>query len=287
MPRRTASSSSAALQPVEPSPPDRPEAPERPGYRVEALAKGLRILSLFDEQHPSWRVSDLATVTGLPMPTVYRVVMTLASEGYLDHLPTGDYRPGVRTLTLGTAALRSLDFVSIATPKLRDLGQRTGETVNLAVLNGDRVLYLVRLRNSDLVTANIQVGSTLPAVHTSIGKLLLAHLSEADLEARISDASFSANSGPNAKVSLAELRTELGPIRDQGWAMQDEELAYGLRSVAGPVTGPDGRVLAGVNLAVQARDWSTQRIIRELKPAVLATCAEISGLLSDTNVSVL
>jgi IclR family pca regulon transcriptional regulator len=286
MPRRTASSSSAALQPVDPSPdsPDRPESPERPGYRVEALAKGLRILSLFDEQHPSWRVSDLATVTGLPMPTVYRVVMTLASEGYLDHLPTGDYRPGVRTLTLGTAALRSLDFVSIATPKLRDLGQRTGETVNLAVLNGDRVLYLVRLRNSDLVTANIQVGSTLPAVHTSIGKLLLAHLSEADLEARITDASFAANSGPNAKLSLAELRAELGPIRDQGWAIQDEELAHGLRSVAGPVTGPDGRVLAGVNLAVQARDWSTQRIIRELKPAVLATCAEISGLLSDTNV---
>jgi IclR family pca regulon transcriptional regulator len=286
MPRRTASSSSAALQPVDPSPdsPDRPESPDRPGYRVEALAKGLRILSLFDEQHPSWRVSDLATVTGLPMPTVYRVVMTLASEGYLDHLPTGDYRPGVRTLTLGTAALRSLDFVSIATPKLRDLGQRTGETVNLAVLNGDRVLYLVRLRNSDLVTANIQVGSTLPAVHTSIGKLLLAHLSEADLEARITDASFAANSGPNAKLSLAELRAELGPIRDQGWAIQDEELAHGLRSVAGPVTGPDGRVLAGVNLAVQARDWSTQRIIRELKPAVLATCAEISGLLSDTNV---
>jgi IclR family pca regulon transcriptional regulator len=293
MPRRTASSSSAALAPVEPSAdaespdrPEAPEAPERPGYRVEALAKGLRILSLFDEQHPSWRVSDLATVTGLPMPTVYRVVMTLASEGYLDHLPTGDYRPGVRTLTLGTAALRSLDFVSIATPKLRELGDRTGETVNLAVLTGDRVLYLVRLRNSDLVTANIQVGSTLPAVHTSIGKLLLAHLDGSELEARITDTSFAANSGPNAKVSLAELRAELTVIRDQGWAMQDEELAYGLRSVAGPVTGPGGRVLGGVNLAVQARDWSTQRMIRELKPAVLATCAEISGLLSDTNASV-
>ena len=292
MPRRTASSSSAALEPAEPSPsspdsPDRPEAPERPGYRVEALAKGLRILSLFDEQHPSWRVSDLATVTGLPMPTVYRVVMTLASEGYLDHLPTGDYRPGVRTLTLGTAALRSLDFVSIATPKLRELGQRTGETVNLAVLNGDRVLYLIRLRNSDLVTANIQVGSTLPAVHTSIGKLLLAHLDDADLQSRITDASFAANSGPNAKVSLAELRQELRTIREQDWAMQDEELAYGLRSVAGPITSPDGRVVAGVNVAVQARDWSTQRIIRELRPDVLATCAEISGLLSDTNAGAL
>src|SRR5580658_370730 len=283
MPRRTASSSSAALR----SAPAAADPPERPEYRVEALAKGLRILSLFDEQRPTWRVSDLATAAGLPMPTVYRVVMTLASEGYLDHLPNGDYRPGVRTLTLGTAALRSLDLVAIATPKLTELGERTGETVNLAVLTGDRVLYLVRLRNSDLVTANIQVGSTLPAVHASIGKLLLAFLDEADLEARITDASFSASSGPNAKLSLAELREELRAIREQGWAMQDEELAYGLRSVAGPVTGPDGRVLAGVNLAVQARDWSTQRIIRELKPAVLATCAEISGLLSDTNVGVL
>jgi len=280
MPRRVASSSSAALAP------DQQENHERPGYRVEALAKGLRILALFNEQRPSWRVSDLAAAAGMPMPTVYRVVMTLASEGYLDHLPNGDYRPGVRTLTLGTAALRSLDLVAIATPKLTGLGQRTGETVNLAVLTGDRVLYLIRLRNSDLVTANIQVGSTLPAVHTSIGKLLLAHLDEADLEARITDASFSANSGPNAKVSLDELREELRTIRDQGWAMQDEELAYGLRSVAAPITGPDGRVVAGVNVAVQARDWSTQRIVRELRPAVLATCAEISGLLSDTNARV-
>jgi len=279
MPRRSASSSSATLRPASAA----AESGERPEYRVEALAKGLRILSLFDEQRPSWRVSDLAAAAGLPMPTVYRVVMTLASEGYLDHLPNGDYRPGVRTLTLGMAALRSLDLVAIATPKLQALGERTGETVNLAVLSGDRVLYLIRLRNSDLVTANIQVGSTLPAVHTSIGKLLLAYLDEADLASRITEASFSANSGPNAKLSLAELGEELRAIRDQGWAMQDEELAYGLRSVAGPVTGPDGRVLAGVNLAVQARDWSTQRIIRELRPAVLATCAEISGLLSDTN----
>jgi IclR family pca regulon transcriptional regulator len=217
------------------------------------------------------------------MPTVYRVVMTLAAEGYLDHLPNGDYRPGVRTLTLGTAALRSLDLVAIAAPRLRELGDRTGETVNLAVLSGDRVLYLIRLRNSDLVTANIQVGSTLPAVHTSIGKLLLAHLDEADLAARITDASFAANSGPNAKLSLAELHEELTAIRGQGWAMQDEELAYGLRSVAGPIISPDGRVLAGVNLAVQAQDWSSQRIVRELKPAVLAACADISALLSDAN----
>jgi IclR family pca regulon transcriptional regulator len=251
---------------------------EKPEYRVEALAKGLRLLSLFDEQRPTWRVSDLAVAAGLPMPTVYRVVMTLTAEGYLDHLPGGEYRPGVRTLTLGGAALRSLDLVALATPRLQRLGEATGETVNLAVLTGDRVLYLIRLRNSDLVTANIQVGSTLPAVHTSIGKLMLAGLDEAELHERITDTSFPGQHGPNAKLSLDELRQELAQIREQGWAVQDEELAHGLRSVAGPITGTGGRVIAGVNLAVQARDWSTQRIVRELKPVLLETCAEISQL---------
>jgi IclR family pca regulon transcriptional regulator len=253
---------------------------EKPEYRVEALAKGLRLLSLFDEQRPTWRVTDLASESGLPMPTVYRVVQTLTAEGYLDHLPNGDYRPGVKTLTLGTAALRSLDLVALATPKLQRLGEATGETVNLAVLREDRVLYLVRLRNSDLVTANIQVGSTLPAVTTSIGKLLLAHLDDADLRSRITNESFSTQHGPNAKVSLEELQEEFEQIRTTGWSLQDEELAYGLRSIAAPVTGGDGGVVAGVNLAVQARDWSTQRIVRELRPALLDTCGEISSLLA-------
>ena len=256
---------------------------EKPEYRVEALAKGLRLLSLFDEQRPTWRVSDLAVAAGLPMPTVYRVVMTLTAEGYLDHLPGGEYRPGVRTLTLGGAALRSLDLVALATPRLQRLGEATGETVNLAVLTGDRVLYLVRLRNSDLVTANIQVGSTLPAVHTSIGKLMLAGLDETELHERITETSFPGQHGPNAKLSLDELRQELAQIREQGWAVQDEELAHGLRSVAGPITGTGGRMIAGVNLAVQARDWSTQRIVRELKPVLLETCAEISQLAAAGN----
>lgn len=251
----------------------------RPEYRVEALAKGLRVLSLFTEQRPTWRVSDIAPATGLPLPTVYRVVMTLTAEGYLEHLPNGDYRPGVRVLTLGTAALRSMDLVEIAAPLLQRLAQDTGETVNLCVLTGDRVLYLVRLRNSDLVTANIQVGSTLAAVHTSIGKLLLAYLEPAELSARISADSFPASHGPNAKESLTALRSDLAAIRKQGWAMQDEELAFGLRSVAAPVRDSSGAVIAGANVAVQSRDWTTRRIVRELKPKVVDTCAAISALL--------
>jgi IclR family transcriptional regulator, pca regulon regulatory protein len=265
--------------------PDSSDVPAGPGqasqpdYRVEALAKGLRVLSVFSERRPTWRITDIATEVSLPLPTAYRIVMTLTSEGYLEHLPSGEYRPGVRVLTLGTAALRSLDLVELATPRLQELANATGETVNLAVLTGDQVLYLVRLRNSDLVTANIRVGSRLPAVHTSIGKLLLAFLDPAELDAAITPASFAGNAGPNAKRTLDELRPELATIRAQGWAMQDEELAYGLRSVAAPVRGESGAVIAGANLALPSRDWPVQRVARELRPMVLETCGEISRLL--------
>jgi IclR family transcriptional regulator, pca regulon regulatory protein len=255
------------------------DAATQPDYRVEALAKGLRVLSVFSEQRPTWRITDIAAEVSLPLPTAYRIVMTLTAEGYLDHLPSGEYRPGVRVLTLGTAALRSLDLVELATPKLQDLANATRETVNLAVLTGDQVLYLVRLRNSDLVTANIRVGSLLPAVHTSIGKLLLAFLDADELARCVTSESFDGTTGPNAKRSLDELRPELAAIRAQGWAMQDEELAYGLRSVAAPVHGENGTVVAGANLAVQSRDWPAARITRELRPMVEQTCTEISQLL--------
>src|ERR1700733_1802822 len=280
--RRSARTPRAGSTPPDPAAADstpQADAATQPDYRVEALAKGLRVLSVFSEQRPTWRITDIAAEVSLPLPTAYRIVMTLTAEGYLDHLPSGEYRPGVRVLTLGTAALRSLDLVELATPKLQELANATKETVNLAVLTGDQVLYLVRLRNSDLVTANIRVGSLLPAVHTSIGKLLLAFLGEDELATCITSGSFDGTTGPNAKRSLDELRPELAAIRAQGWATQDEELADGLRSVAARVRGENGAVVAGANLAVQSRDWPAARITRELRPMVLATGLEISRLL--------
>lgn len=247
-------------------------------YRIEALSKGLRVLGLFNERQPSLRLSDMATEACITLPTTYRVAMTLMAEGFLEQLPDGSYRPASRVLTLGFAALAGLDFVQLATPVLERLAAETRETVNLAALSGDQVLYLVRLRNADLVTANIQVGSTLPAVATSIGKLLLAFLDDAELNARLSPASFG-NAGPRAVRSLEELRPVLEVIRKRGYAMQDEELAYGLRSVAAPVRDASGRVVAGVNVAVNAQDWPVKRITRELRPQVVDAAGEVSRLL--------
>jgi len=248
------------------------------GYRIEALAKGLRVLNMFSEQRPTLRLTDIASETGMLMPGVYRIAMTLAAEGYLEQMPDGQYRPGMKVLTLGFSALRSLDMVELATARMRQLADATGETVNLASLSGDRVLYLVRLRNGDLVTANIQVGSTLPAVHTSIGKVLLAQLDERDLRARLTGHSF-ADAGPKGAASVDELLPELAKVRSDGFALQDEEVAYGLRSVAAPVHDSEGVVVAGVNVAVNANEWSKARLLRELRPQVVACGADISSLL--------
>ncbi|TDD79787.1 IclR family transcriptional regulator [Actinomadura darangshiensis] len=249
------------------------------GYHVEALAKGLRILGLFSEQRPAMKLTDMAAAAGLPLPTAFRMASTLTAEGFLEQLPDGAYRPAPKVLTLGFSALRSLDLVQLADGPLRGLVAATGQTVNLGVLSGDHVLYLVRLRNNDLVTANIQVGSRLPAVRTSMGKVLLAQLDDAGLERVLTAESFAGPAGPNAVASLDGLRPVLADTRARGWALQDEELAYGLRSVAAPVRDASGTVVAAVNVAVPAMEVPAARLLDEVRPLVQETCAQISRLL--------
>ena len=248
----------------------------REKYRIESLAKGLRVLGLFSERRPALRMTELAEAAGLPMPTLFRIVATLEDEGYLEQLPDGRYRPGVKILTLGYAALQDQDLIEAATAPLHALADLTKETVNFGVLTGDRVLYLVRLRNAELVTANIQVGSTLPAVYASMGKVLLAHLDPAELDTVLRGDSFSPGAGPNAVRTRTALDEQLGQIRGRGYAVQDQEVAHGLRSIAAPVHDGTGRVAAAVNIAVQAAEYDIERILTDLKQPLLDTCADIS-----------
>lgn len=250
--------------------------PDREKYRIESLAKGLRVLALFSERRPAMRMTELTEASGLPMPTLFRIVSTLADEDYLEQLPDGRYRPGTKVLTLGFAALQDQDLVQAATAPLNALADTTKDTINLGVLSGDRVLYLVRLRNAELVTANIQVGSTLPAVYASMGKVLLAYLDPDQLDTTLRANSFAPGAGPNAVRTRTALDQQLAQIRQRGYAVQDQEVAHGLRSIAAPVRDTEGRVVAAVNIAVQAADYDVERILTDLKQPLLDTCADIS-----------
>jgi IclR family pca regulon transcriptional regulator len=143
--------------------PARPDRPAR-SYRVEALAKGLRLLSYFTAERPALHVKDLVALSGIPMPTVFRLVATLTEEGYLERTVDGMVRPGTGVLVLGFAAMQGLDLVQMSEPVLRDLAAETGETVNLGVLYGDQVLFVARIpRRDTLVAANLRVGGRIPA----------------------------------------------------------------------------------------------------------------------------
>jgi IclR family pca regulon transcriptional regulator len=255
-----------------------PEADAKPAnqYRIESLAKGLQVLRLFDENTTSLRLREICDLTGIPMPTAFRIVSTLEEDGFLDRSPDGVLQPGVSVLTLGSAALRGSNLVQVSERPLRHLAETTGETVNLGILVGDQVLYLARLRNADLVTANVQVGSTLPAVYTSMGKLLLAGLTPEELSERIGSHSFTANAGPNAVSSRKELDDRLALIREQGYAIQDQELAQGLRSVSVPVHGRDNVTVAAINIAVSSSRQTVEELRGPLLDALQATAADIS-----------
>lgn len=245
-------------------------------YRIEALAKGLQVLNLFDGTEPSLSTSQIAARTDVPLPTTFRIVATLEEFGYVERLADGRVRPGLAVLTLGTAALRSSSLLEASDRALRRLADTTGETINLGVLTEDRVLYLARLRNADLVTANVQVGSTLPAAYTSMGKLLLALLDEAEVHRRITDASFASGAGPNAVRDLAELLAQLPEIRQAGYAIQDEELAAGLRSISVPVLRRDGVPVAALNVAVAASRYDVDTLRESFLAPLLSAASEIS-----------
>ncbi len=253
---------------------------QRSQYRIEALAKGLQFLRLFDESTTTLRLREVSERTGIPMPTVFRIAATLEEEGFLERSEDGSLHPGVAVLTLGSAALRGSGLVQSAERPLRALAQATGETVNLGVLQDDHVLYLARIRNTDIVTANIQVGSTLPAVYTSMGKVLLAYLAPEEVARRIGPDAFRAPHGPNAVTSREELDEQLTRIREQGYAIQDQELAAGLRSVSVPVFGPAGTPVAAINIAVSTARHDVESLRGPLLERARATATEISVRLA-------
>lgn len=248
-------------------------------YTVAALAKGLRVLSLFSEQQRQLRLSEIAELAQLPVPTAFRLLRTLQSEGYVEQDVEGRFRPGAAVLTLGYAALRASSLVEAAAVPMQELADSTEETVNLGVLVGTHVLYVHRIRNRDLVTANLQVGSILPAACASMGKILLASLPPDELEQRLQQVDCLECKGPRAPSSLEEVRKDLDRVREQGWAIQDQQVAHGIRSVAAPVRARRGAAIAAVNLTVQAARWSVNDLMERFLDPTIQTAQEISRRL--------
>ncbi len=247
----------------------------------QSLVRGLAILSAFRSGRPLLGISELAREVGLTRSTVHRYVATLASLGYLEQdAITRKYRLGPRVLDLGFSAINSMELREISAPHLQQLSDETGRTVNMAILDGVDIVYIERCRTSQdgqrEIDLNLHVGSRLPAYCTSMGKVLLAFLLDDERERLLNEIDFSAR-GPNALSDRRSLAAELRRVREEGLAVNNEELAYGLRSMAAPVRGQTGDVVAAINLAVHRSAASMDDLVARLGPKLKRAAGEISA----------
>jgi IclR family pca regulon transcriptional regulator len=248
----------------------------RPQY-VESLARGLSVIRAFDASHTEMSLAELASVTGLARATARRFLHTLVGLGYV--LTDGrHYTLSPRVLELGWSYLSGLSLPELAQPTLEALSRKLNESTSASVLDGDDIVYVARVPTRRIMNVSITIGTRFPAYATSMGRVLLAALPSQELDAyfdRVNPASFTART----VTGTADLRGLLDQVRMDGWALVDQELEDGLRSIAAPVRRSDGRVVAAANISSSTATASLERLREVYRPALLDAVAEISAAL--------
>jgi len=248
----------------------------------QSLERGLAILSCFTPKRPVLGIADIADELGMSRSTTHRYVITLLALGYLEQGASRKYRLGLRVTDLGMSALNSTGLREHAHPYLEELRQRSSYTVSLAVLDGPEVLYIDRVRSfrrgQGQVNGDVTTGSRLPAHSTAMGKLLLANLPEGDQRELLASMKLS-KSAPNTITGKKALRDELDEVLDANFAVDDEELARDLYSIAAPVRNERRDVVAAVDIAAPSSMISLGELVDALGPHLISTADRISARL--------
>ncbi len=242
---------------------------------VEALARGLDVIACFGHERPAMSLSEVAEATGLARPTARRLLLTLAELGYV-RVHEGVFTLTPRVLSLGMAYVSSLGLWEVARPRMEDLVARTRESSSMAQLDGSDIVYVARVSVPKIIALRVEVGTRFPAAATSQGKVLLAGLLAEEV-AGVLDLPSRSGITPRVVHDRASLADELTAVRARGWALADEELAAGVRSVAVPVRDGDGQVRAAMNVTVHAAETSRERLLEELLPLLQRTAGDVSA----------
>jgi len=242
---------------------------------VEALARGLDVLACFDEARPRMTLSEIALAADLARPTARRLLLTLEELGYV-RTDGGGYVLTPRVLRLGMAYVGSLGLWDIARPHLEELVGQTGESSSMSQLDGSDIVYVARVSVPKIIALRVQIGTRFPVLPTSQGKVLLAALDPDELVKTLAEPSR-AGLPPFPERTSPQIEDELRTVRARGWALADEELAPGIRSVAVPVRDGDGRVRAAMNVTVHAAETSVEKLTGEHLPRLLRAAGEISA----------
>jgi IclR family pca regulon transcriptional regulator len=248
----------------------------------QSLERGLAILGCFTPTRPVLGIADIADELGMSRSTTHRYVITLVALGYLEQGASRKYRLGLKVTDLGMAAMNSTGLREHAHDYLEELRLRASSfTVGLAVLDGLEIVYVDRLRSfrrgQSMVDLDLDAGSRLPAYCTAMGKVLLAYLPESEQDERIAEMTMT-KQGPNTITSKSALREELEQVREEGFAVNDEEFTAELYSISVPVRD-DSEVVAAVNMAAHASMISLGELVDALGPHLVSTADRISARL--------
>jgi IclR family pca regulon transcriptional regulator len=242
---------------------------------IEALARGLDVIRAFAPNRPTMSLSEVASAAGLARPTARRILLTLEELGYV-RSTGGMFALTPRVLELGMAYIGSTSIWELARPHMERLVARTGESSSLAQLDGSDIVYVARVAVPKIITLAVTIGTRFPALQTSLGKVLLAALPRDELEKTLAEPSRSGIT-PRWNPDVAERDRALDEVRMRGWALTDEQLAPGIRSIAAPVRDGPTHVVAALNVSVHAAETSIETLTEKYLPLLLQTAEAISA----------
>jgi IclR family pca regulon transcriptional regulator len=258
---------------------DAPAVPESDPDFMTSLARGLAVIQAFSAQRRVLTISQISQRTGIPRAAVRRCLHTLGKLGFVSAEDGRNFALRPRILALGHAYLASTPLANAAQTVLRHMSNTLNESSSIAILDGDEILYIARAFTSRIMTIDLHVGSRLPAYCTSMGRVMLSHLGTDALDAYFDRVKLIQYT-PRTIVSREGLREALESVRRNGYAINDQELEIGLRSIAVPIEAPDGRVVAALNVGVQAARISVAEMESRFLPVLRDGARELGLLLA-------
>jgi IclR family pca regulon transcriptional regulator len=243
------------------------------GQYVQSLARGLAVIRAFDSDHPEMTLSDIARRTGLTRATSRRFLLTLVELGYVK-TDGRMFSLTARVLELGFSYLSALSLPEIAQPHLEQLAASIHESTSASVLDGTDIVYVARVPTRRIMTVRINIGTRFPAYATSMGRVLLASFGAEELDSHLDGIDFASLTSHTIKTREA-LVVEFGRVREQGWAMVDQELENGLRSIAAPIWH-GSTVMAAINVSTTATSHTVESIHENLLPPLKLAAERIS-----------
>lgn len=244
---------------------------------VRALARGLSIIECFDSAHASMTLSEIARRSGLSRGSARRLLLTLQRLGYVGSEETR-FLLRARTLRLGYAYLSSQSLWALARPFIEDVARETALSCSIAVLDGTDIVYVARAAAKRIIHDYIAIGTRLPAYATSMGRVLLAGLSDAALDEYFQTATIASHT-PFTNTDSPALRRIIAATRSRGWASNDQEIELGLRSIAVPIRDKHHRVVAAMNVSAQSLRVEMAALEDVHLPVLRRAADAVSGLL--------